>query len=63
MTCFPRKVKVMNEAILKKFDIFIRGLNFEELDFFINGKMSKIANLASRARTPPNLLGMERKIA
>lgn len=52
-----------NEAILKKFDVFIKGLNFEELDFFSNGRMSKIASLAIKAVTPPNLLGIERRIA
>ena len=63
MTCFPRKDKMTNEAILKKFDIFIKGLNFEELDFFSNGRMSKIASLAIKAITPPSLLGIERRIA
>lgn len=52
-----------NEAILKKFDVFIKGLNFEELDFFNNGRISKIASLAIKASTPPNLLGIERRIA
>ena len=63
MTCFPKKVNMTNEAILKKFDVLIRGLNFEELDFFSSGKIIKMANLATKASTPPNLLGMERKIA
>ena len=63
MTCFPRKVRMTNEAILKKFDVFIKGLNFEELDFFSNGRMSKIASLAIKAITPPSLLGIERRIA
>ena len=63
MTCFPKKVRMTNEAILKKFDVFIKGLNFEELDFFSNGRMSKIASLATKAITPPNLLGIERRIA
>lgn len=52
-----------NEATLKKFDVFIKGLNFEELDFFSNGRISKTASLAIKASTPPNLLGMERRIA
>ena len=63
MTCFPRKVKMTNEAILRKFDVFIKGLNFEELDFFSNGRISRIASLAIKASTPPNLLGIERRIA
>lgn len=52
-----------NEAIFKKFDVFIKGLNFEELDFFSNGRISKIVSLAIKASTPPNLLGMERRMA
>ena len=48
---------------MKNEAVFIKGLNFEELDFFSNGRISKIASLVNKASTPPNLLGIERRIA
>jgi len=40
------------------------GLNFEDkLYFFLKGKIKIIRIEAKRANTPPNLLGIDRKIA
>jgi hypothetical protein len=44
--------------------IFLFILNFIEIDFcFLKDKIIKIKMEASKAITPPNLLGMERKMA
>jgi len=43
---------------------FDKGFQFKGLfELFIKGKINKIINDISKAITPPNLLGIERRIA
>jgi hypothetical protein len=60
----PSQVKIINdEAIILNLS-FKFGLNFdEEEDFFFNSSENKIKILIIKARTPPSLLGIARKIA
>lgn len=39
------------------------GLNLEELFFEIKGMIARIRRLMANAKTPPSLLGIDRRIA
>jgi len=44
--------------------IFLIGLNLEERDIlFLNGRIAIIKIARTKAITPPNLLGIDRRIA
>lgn len=54
----------MNEIVNIQNINFEYGLNLEDkLFFFLNGKMAIIKIAKIRAITPPNFLGMDRKMA
>jgi hypothetical protein len=54
----------MKVIIIYQVKIFWVGLNLEDrMNFFLRGRIEMIKMAAISPITPPNLLGMERKIA
>lgn len=63
-THLPNQVRVIKRNIKKNTTTFLKGLNFIALKFFLNFICKKkIAIDIIKATTPPNLLGILRKIA
>lgn len=64
MIFLPPQVSIIKEDAVSQKNNFFLGENFELVfNVFFNGKIKRITILATRAITPPNLLGIERKIA
>lgn len=55
---------MMNEDAYSQNDIFFVGENLiERFEYFLNGRTMIMAIDIAKAITPPNLLGIERRIA
>lgn len=60
----PAQVRIQNKIANIQKELFLVGENFELREYlFLNGKMEIIRIESTRAITPPNLLGMDRRIA
>lgn len=63
ITWAPKNVRIMNVVILEKVFSLNSGLNLDEFFDLIRGRIVRIKILEIRARTPPSLLGIDRRIA
>lgn len=60
----PAHVRIQNRMVNIQKELFLNGENFELSEYlFLNGKIEIIKIESTKAITPPNLLGIERRIA
>jgi len=60
----PIQVKMIKDILINQNVVFFFRLNFIEINFcFLKDRINKIKIDATKAITPPNLLGIERKMA
>jgi len=60
----PIQVRMMNVILINQKVIFFIMSNFIEISFwFLKDKITKIRIEATKAMTPPSLLGIDRKMA